>query len=624
MKPLSIVEPGVTLERVHSLSLFSARLFADEFSSLGYYYHYYHYSLYYTSDHLASRGPMDIDTDTHGGKYSLWNIWVASTLLKILLFPTYHSTDFDVHRNWLSITSLLPLKEWYLENTNQWTLDYPPFFAYFEWFLSRFIPQSVADDGCLELVPVGNYGFKTVVFQRSTVIITEIVLFLSLQWFINTSATLRERKRNFVISSSIVLSPGLFIIDHIHFQYNGFLFGILILSIVNAKLGNHLACGFWFAVLLCFKHIFLYIAPAYFIYLLSAYCLNPLPSTKIKSFNDIINLINWKNLFKLGSTVLLVFFIAFAPFAYYGVLPQLFARLFPFSRGLTHAYWAPNIWALYSFTDRLLIQISKKIPIIYKIFNKTKSSIELNHESLTRGIVGDVKFSFLPQIEPNHTFLLTLFYQVMSLIPLFFQPKFERFIGSISLCAYSSFLFGWHVHEKAIMLIIIPLTFVICQDRRLLPPFQLLTSAGYVSLFPLLFGSAEWMFKSLITFVWFIVFQTSFSSVVHFQRKLTARVVVLDRLNLIYMLLFAPICIIIQLLDIESRNFQILKKLEFFRLMMYSVYCSIGIISSWSSLSWLYFLDDPIWTEKNDDAELKIKKTTATTMMMLENEQKVE
>lgn len=554
-----------------------------------------------------------------GYNYSLWNIWVASTLLKISLFPTYHSTDFDVHRNWLSITSLLPLKEWYIENTSQWTLDYPPFFAYFEWFLSRFVPHSVAADGCIELVPVGNYGMKTVIFQRSTVIISEILLFAALQWFINTSSTNREKKRNFVIAASIVLSPGLFIIDHIHFQYNGFLFGIFILSIVNAKLGNHLACGFWFAVLLCFKHIFLYIAPAYFIYLLSAYCLNPIED--YKSLKSLLKIVNWQNLVKLGSTVLLVFFVAFAPFAYYGVLPQLFARLFPFSRGLTHAYWAPNIWALYSFVDRILIQVAKKLPILYKIFKKSPS-VDMNN-SLTRGIVGDVKFSFLPQVEPNHTFLLTLFYQIMSLIPLFFQPKFERFIGSISLCAYSSFLFGWHVHEKAIMLIIVPLSFVICQDRRLLPPFQLLTSAGYVSLFPLLYGSAEWMFKSLITFVWFIVFQTSFSEVVHFSRRLTTRVIVLDRLNLIYMLCFAPMCILIQLLDIQSRNFEILRKLEFFRLMIYSVYCAIGVISSWASIWWLYFLDDPIWTEKNDDNELRSKKTTKTTIMMLDSDEKI-
>ena len=75
---------------------------------------------------------------------------------------------------------------------------------------------------------------------------------------------------------SILLSPGLLIIDHIHFQYNGCMYGILIASMVLArKRSTLLLSGLSFAALLCMKHIYLYLAPAYFVYLLRVYCLSP-------------------------------------------------------------------------------------------------------------------------------------------------------------------------------------------------------------------------------------------------------------------------------------------------------------------------------------------------------------
>jgi alpha-1,3-glucosyltransferase len=268
---------------------------------------------------------------------------IVSTALKVLLFPAYKSTDFEVHRNWLAITHSLPIQEWYYEKTSEWTLDYPPFFAYFEWIMGQV--ARLVDPAMLKVYNLDYDSWATVFFQRSTVIVTELLLLSALQMYIDTSAGLKRRAAQ-AAATSILLSPGLLIIDHIHFQYNGFLYGVLVLSLVLARSKTTLlSSGLVFTALLCLKHIYLYLAPAYFVYLLRTYCLSSRSMFRPK----------FANCFKLGGGMAAILVAAFGPFAAMGQMPQMLSRLFPFSRGLCHAYWAPNLWAVYSFADRVLM-----------------------------------------------------------------------------------------------------------------------------------------------------------------------------------------------------------------------------------------------------------------------------
>ena len=68
-----------------------------------------------------------------------WRVWLAAACVKVLLFPSYFSTDFDVHRTWLAVTHARDASQWYADqpSQNQWTLDYPPLFAMYEAILSK-------------------------------------------------------------------------------------------------------------------------------------------------------------------------------------------------------------------------------------------------------------------------------------------------------------------------------------------------------------------------------------------------------------------------------------------------------------------------------------------------------
>lgn len=396
------------------------------------------------------------------------------TCLKVLLIPSYRSTDFEVHRNWLAVTHSLPLSQWYVDTTSQWTLDYPPLFAWFEYALShiaKFVDPKMLDVNSLEYESPA-----TVVFQRFTVIFSDFVLYIGVQMCADQvpvkdkSSPHSPRAK---LGLLLLTSPALLLVDHVHFQYNGVLLGLLLISIALMSQGRHLLSALVFTVLLNMKHIFLYVAPSFFVFLLRERCLRVVGGAPWWSSVRV----NFRATLSLAIVVLAVFTVSFAPFVALGQLPQVLSRLFPFKRGLCHAYWAPNVWALYSALDRALVLTARALGV----------SVQTPVAALTGGLVQDTSTTLLPSVRPWLTLVLTVCAQLPALHALWRSPREPAALARcLTHCALASFLLGWHVHEKAILLVLAPLAVLGLYSDRYLRLYCHLASVANISLLPLL------------------------------------------------------------------------------------------------------------------------------------------
>ncbi|EJF61315.1 glucosyltransferase [Dichomitus squalens LYAD-421 SS1] len=507
-----------------------------------------------------------------------WDILIASTCLKLLLFPAYRSTDFEVHRNWLAITHSLPISKWYYDTTSEWTLDYPPFFAYFEKLLS--IPAYFVDPRIVDLNNLNYDSWSVIAYQRTTVIVTELVLGAAVLKFIRGAENPAMQR---IISASLFLHPGFLIVDHIHFQYNGFMFGILLWSILMARNDRKLASGFLFAVLLNFKHIYLYLAPAYFIYLLRSYCLSPSYTLLPGRF------------LSLANVVILTFLASLGPFLLMGQLPQLLSRLFPFTRGLNHAYWAPNVWALVTALDRVLLKVVSRGQLAGIAVN------EFGVASTSRGLVGDTVFAVLPTVKPIHTFAITVAFQTIYMGKLWMNTSYKSFVTALTLCGFTSYMFGWHVHEKAILLVLVPLSLLAAEDNEHFRTFEIASVAGIFSLFPLLFTPAETLTKIIYSVLWVIfVLRPIHRQVYQFPRSFPF--VVIDVLERLYLACFPLLQIFVTVFPLLTKRTTPVdgtsdhadaadtgvSALKFLPLMVTSVYCAIGLVWAFIRLSVIY------------------------------------
>ncbi|KAK1875217.1 putative dolichyl pyrophosphate Glc1Man9GlcNAc2 alpha-13-glucosyltransferase [Dissostichus eleginoides] len=513
------------------------------------------------------------------------------SLFKCLFISAYHSTDFEVHRNWLAITHSLPLDRWYHENSSEWTLDYPPLFAWFELALSQ---------GARLLHPpmllLSNLNYSS----------PEAVLYQRLTEQKGSRDVLNQP--SFVLAVLLLWNFGLLIVDHIHFQYNGFLFGVLLLS-----MAKHMQGALLFAVLLNLKHIFLYVAQRQLRYLNAplitllhqdnsgqlGYLNTPLiillHPVQLRYLNTIITLLHPGQLRttrvpehtinlllhpvqlrylntplvhtaspRTAQTVLfdggVSVFSAWRRWAA-SCCPSASCPSDPSSSWVSSLRCCPGSSPLRGASATLLgperlgpLQRTGQDPDPAGVRLQLLQEAELPKASMTGGLVQEFQHTVLPSVTPPVTLLCT----VLSIL---------SFLRCLLLCSLGSFLFGWHVHEKAVLLAILPLSLLAVQNREDAGIFLLLSTTGHYSLFPLLFTCAELPIKVLLMLMFTLY---SFSALRHLHRG--PLLLPLETLYLGGLLPLSLCCDV--LLPLSPWG----ARLPFLPLLATSLYCSLGII----------------------------------------------
>lgn len=439
------------------------------------------------------------------------------------------------------------------------------------------MPQTSLDSSIVawyfdpKMLDVKNLNYAsdmTILFQRVSVILTDLVYAYGCKMCCEQVSRSCGRREDVVYLLFLILfgNAGLLLIDHIHFQYNGFLYGIMFLSIARLLQRREVEAAFWFSVLLNLKHIYLYVAPVYFIYLLRSYCLSSTVEGHVQWHS-----LSVFRLVKLGATVGAVFALSFGPFIMKVQLSQVLSRLFPFKRGLSHAYWAPNFWALYNFADKVLEYFGTKLGWVSLT----------GRAAMTGGLVQEFDHAVLPSISPLVTFVATALSIMPCLVNLWRTPHNPwQFVRGLVLCGFGSYMFGWHVHEKAILLVILPLG-LLCMQRRVEAQVYIIMSiVGHFSLFPLFFTHHETPIKVCAVLLHAVC--TTYILHSHWlegrMSPLFLRIPLCNLGETVYLLGLIPLFFYQQLgHDMLDRE----RKMPFLPLMLISVYCSVGVMYSW-------------------------------------------
>ena len=296
-------------------------------------------------------------------------------------------------------------------------------------------------------------------YMRSTVLISEYLIYVPAAVILNRRlARMRgvSAWESSIVLVAILMQPATILIDHAHFQYNTVMLGFVLASMSSVLAGRYLWSCVFFVSALCFKQMALYFAPAIFAYLLGS-CLLP-------RFNAL-------RLIQLALVTALSFAVIFAPLLLGSVYefvkePSLAVGLEPPALlSLLPAGVKPKSWSYLLFLE-LSQSIHRVFPFARGIFEDKVANLWCCVNTLHK--LNAYPISMLQRVSLSAT-LISILPACMT-ISLF--PRKELLPWAMASSAWGFFLCSFQVHEKSVLLPLLPMTMLLGGDGGLGPDMR--------------------------------------------------------------------------------------------------------------------------------------------------------
>ncbi|KAH7087212.1 ALG6, ALG8 glycosyltransferase family-domain-containing protein [Paraphoma chrysanthemicola] len=367
--------------------------------------------------------------------------------------PPMHG-DFEAQRHWMEVTKHTPTSQWYFYDLQWWGLDYPPLTAYHSWILG--IIGSAIDPEWFALNESRGLDDPSLkVYMRATVLVSEYLIYVpAIVIFLRRYSRLEGVNiwEASIALVAVLMQPATILVDHGHFQYNTVMLGFAVATLSSMMAGRPLWGCVFFVGALGFKQMALFYAPAVFAYLLGI-CLFPR-----------LNIVRF---FAIALTTVAAFAVLYLPFlggvAYDVYRGISFDKLpVPPLMGSLPVDWDTRAW-YYPFVVELSQSVHRIFPFSRGLFEDKVANIWCSIHTFHK------LHRYPMELLQRSALVATSLAILPPCLIIFFKPKRQLLPLAFAGVSWGFFLCSYQVHEKNVLLPLLPMTLLLGGKEGLLP-----------------------------------------------------------------------------------------------------------------------------------------------------------